>query len=526
MSEYHLKARRLSQGHSISPSNRVSRRLAWLRVVILGIAYVARVSGLQAQGLWRDEVDQWRFAFEPMSSLIANFTRPGWNGPLYSPLLRGWIALAGDSVYAMRYLSLVWGILSVAVCYALAARVSRRLTRMWGAHAYRAPHWVGSVMALLMAGAPYLVYYAQEIKMYTWVPLLALLALYALDRAAASPHVGLWLGVWLSVTLAFYSHIFAALLIPVAVIWFLLHPARSRRAWTGGLITLAGLTLPYLPLLSWQTALALVPRETGYPHYSLLQMARVLLDAWSTGIWQGAWEQRHAQLAMMIFFGVPAGIGFLILLLSRQFKSALRLVAWLALPLFAVWLVSLRGPVFTDRYLIWSAPAFYLLVAIGIVWLRCVMGRVTLVALVTLLILNGHGIAAQMQHPLKPEFPKVVRSVEARREPKDLLLFQIPYNHYVYEFYAEEGLGRWAEAPFTNWREPDGSYTVNEDSVARDIRQLLRGYDRVWLVYSEAALWDDRDLVRAWLDETYDRLDSQSFHGVELYLYRRRGLSN
>jgi mannosyltransferase len=519
MSEYHRKLR------GVSPHTVLGR------TVILGIAFLVRVIGLQAQGLWRDEVDQWRFAFEPLTDLVANFTRPGWNGPLYSPLLRVWIALTGESVFAMRFSSTVWALLGTALAYVVAVRVSRPLVRLWKEHQEQAPHWVGLTMALLMAGSPYLVWYAQEIKMYTWVPMLALLALYCLDLACARSggarsRPGLWAMAWAAVTLAFYSHILAALLVPVVVVWFLLHPSRGRRAWTAGLVTLSALTLPYLPLLSWQTALVRIPRETGYTRYSLSQMMGVLLNGWSTGIWQGRWERSGLLPAMIVGYGVLAGLGLVALLMGRYPGAAGRLLAWLGLPLLAIWWVSLRGPLFTDRYLIWSAPAFYLLIAVGVIALRCHLGKAMVLALLPLVVIQGHGIIAQQVHAIKPQFPQAVASVASRREARDLLLFQIPYNHHVFGFYSEDGLGAWAEAPFTNWREADGSFRVDGTFVAREMRALVAGYDRVWLVYSEAGLWDERELVKRWLDETYDLVDAQPFHGVDLFLYARRSRSN
>ncbi|MEA3339156.1 MAG: hypothetical protein U9R15_04240, partial [Chloroflexota bacterium] len=57
------------------------------------VAFAARAVSLDAQPLWRDEVDALRFATAPWPKMMASFTRPGWNGPLYYVLLRGWVAL-------------------------------------------------------------------------------------------------------------------------------------------------------------------------------------------------------------------------------------------------------------------------------------------------------------------------------------------------------------------------------------------------------------------------------------------------
>ncbi len=473
-------------------------------VGLLWIGFCARALPILSQGLWRDEVDQWRFAYFSLDELLGNLTRPGWNGPLYSLLLRAWIAATGNTVYSMRYLSVLFGVLSISTAYVLGRLLIGRR------HAV--------TVALLVAVSPYMVWYAQEIKMYTWVPFLVMLALYGTTQGAETGRGRWWWLVFFVTTLAVYSHILAALLIPVLVLWFWLHPRRAPGAWVGGLLTLAGLSLPYLPLLRWQAALAFVPRETGFPERSLGQMAAALLNGWSMGISQGTWGTRLGLALGMSVAGVVAVLGF-VALFARRASVALRLVVWLAVPLLGIWLVSLWSPIFTDRYLIWSVPAFYALVAAGLGRLGRPLG---LIGLGILLAYSVHGLAVQATDPIKPQFEQAADYVTRMRGPDDLLLFQIPYNRLVYEVYAGDALGVWAEAPFTNWREPDGSYRVNGTYVARELAGLVGGYDRVWLVYSEVALWDDRELVKGWLDIAMEGLDQQHYPGVSVYLYGRR----
>jgi len=244
------------------------------------------------------------------------------------------------------------------------------------------------------------------------------------------------------------------------------------------------------------------------------------------GISQGAWGTPPVTLTAMIALGVLACVGAGSLGLSgarvrTRWRTAVRLLVWCSLPLLGVWIVSLRGPIFTDRYLIWSAPAFYILVAAGIVALRRFARPLGVVLIAALLILNGHGWLAQATEPIKPTFERAVHLVEGRREARDVLLFQIPYNHHVFDYYATSGLGDWVEAPFTNWREADGSYQVGSDYVDRELRGLLRGYDRVWFIASEVALWDERELVSQWLTESYVLISVDDYPGVSVLLFGR-----
>ena len=238
--------------------------------LIVFSAFALRISSIAFQSLWRDEVDALRFALFPLSDLIKTFAKPGFNGPLYFLLLRGWIGFAGQSEYALRFPSLIFGVLSVAVLITLGTRLFDRT--------------VGLIAGLLLACSAYQVWYGQEAKMYTLITLLALAAIYFLRRGVEEGKTRFWIGVVVCTSLALYAHILAALLIPVEVILFVLWWPLSRKHLLAGVISLACLTLPYLPLALWQVPLALQPAVTGYSRYSLTEMISVLGAAYTRGV--------------------------------------------------------------------------------------------------------------------------------------------------------------------------------------------------------------------------------------------------
>ncbi|MEA3309082.1 MAG: glycosyltransferase family 39 protein [Chloroflexota bacterium] len=461
-----------------------------------------RAVSLDAQGLWRDEVDALNFATAPWAEMLARFTQPGWNGPLYFLLLRGWIVLTGRTAFAMRYFSLLWGILGVALTYPLGKRLAGHRAAVW---------------AVLLTGfSPYLIWYAQEVKMYTWVPALVLLALYALERACERPRWGWWLLVLMATSFAFYSHILAALLIPIEVLWFLLQPHRHRRAWLGGLLTLGLLTLPYLPLLRWQWPLVFQTRQTGYPAHSLCEMAATLAAGWSAGM--GA--QGQPFLAWGYLGLAVLGLGWLFLNRRGKWRYGLLLTGWLTLPLLVIWAISLRAPIFTDRYLIWTAPAYYFLAGAGLAFLS--QRQVRVMTLLALFLVSAARVNLQQQatKPLKPQFREAAAYLQQKRGSEELLLFQIPYNQITMAYYLPASMSPWAAAPYTNWRTPEGNYQITPEVAGERTRTALDGHQHVWLVYSESPLWDERELVKTWLDAHSTLLIVQKFYGVILYHYQ------
>ena len=85
----------------------------WLLLALVLVAYSLRVTGLDRQSLWRDEVDAIYFAVRALGDTLAMFTAAAQNGPLYFLLLRPWFFLAGTSEFVLRYPSVLLGTASV-----------------------------------------------------------------------------------------------------------------------------------------------------------------------------------------------------------------------------------------------------------------------------------------------------------------------------------------------------------------------------------------------------------------------------
>jgi 4-amino-4-deoxy-L-arabinose transferase-like glycosyltransferase len=520
------------------------RYLAAISLLVL-VGFFLRAVSLDAQSLWRDEVDALRFSTLPWSEMLNNFMRPGWNGPLFYLQLRGWIAFTGTSEYTLRFFSLAFGVLCLPLTYVLGRRLF-------------SPS-VGLLSAILVTTSPYLVWYSQEAKMYTLVSALALLAIYSLRRALEDGGWPWWLAQITGTTLAFYSHVLAALLIPVQVLFCLVWWPQTRKRWRGALVSLACLTVPYLPLLAWQAPLALEARETGFYPYALNQMVVILLNAWSTGItsWGSGWGPALMGLLAL------GGFGAAVSAMGQGADSGasegrvtglgdhLALFVWLLVPILCIWLISLRQPLFTDRYLIWSVPAFYLLVAYTLAWFASAPNASRWAAILlfgAILVVDGFNLHEQATTPIKSDFRAAaayvasyqapVRSIERSKlegeqvfksylplavggesEFDDLIIFQIPYGRHTFDYYFPVEGYLWAEGLYTNHRASDGSYRMSARKASERMEQMTKGRDVVWLVATEVSMWDERNLVQQWLDQHARRVTGAHFTRVDVYRY-------
>lgn len=513
-----------------APSPAPERHRARLLLALLVLAaFALRAATLGVQSLWRDEVDAVYFALRPLSETLAMFTAMAQNGPLYFLGLRPWLQAVGSSEFALRLPSAFAGVIAVPLLW----QVARRIV---GGPALGAP----LLAAVLLVLNPYALWYSQEGKMYAIVTALALAAhwcwLRGIDHGGWRP----WLAYTAIVSLALYMHLLMVLLLPLHLLWCAIAWPAARRHWRGIAASFALLTLPYLPLLAWQwPMLRSAEKLTGFSYTPLLDILKTTLLNHARGFMPGdpLW------LFVPLFFAGALGL----LLAWAELPSPsetpdgesaplplsprrryLVLVAWLVVPILSIWLLSLRQPVFTDRYVIWALPAGLIFAALGVQAVRANLGRAGApLAFLLAAAICAAWLAADWQQTtqtIKYDLRGGVRYVAARRDPDTLLLLQIPHLEHAYRYYSgDQGtapfagsdarLGNWAGGLWTNHPADDTAIALEVDA---QMRSLTAGAADLWLMLSETEMWDQRRLMVAWLEQHGTLLEQADFHGVQV----------
>jgi mannosyltransferase len=541
------------------------RRGLLLPLGLTWLALALRLHRLAYQSLWRDEVDTLRFASRALPDLLATFRRPGENGPLYFLGMRTWLAVTGSSEFALRFPSVLAGTLAVPVTYVVVHRLTGRTTAL--------------VAALLMTTAPYLVWYGQEARMYAVLTVLVPLSLWLTVVVMERGGWWRWILLYVVTSLSFYTHVLAALVVPVQFLWMLILLAKSPRRpgagsvkasrWPAVAAYLVALVLPYLPMLWWQAKLWLSPTfQTGHPFVPLPDMLKVLAVAFSVGVlplttpvmllpailallagiglWTatprnpGPWPARtcgagRRQDTLPQTAGNAGALGRwdtggCEVPMPFRGRPILLLVIWLVLPALAVYGVSLGMPIFADRYLIWTMPAFEALLALGVVALARVWRPLAWVTLSACLLVSLAGVRAQSNQPIKSDFRAATQFFDAHSKPGDLLIYQIPYIRYTFTYY----LGRSKMTPQHAGQAPahplefpwlDGPYTnsgMSESTLAEQMGSSTAQAQAVWLIASEVPMWDSRGLTQAWLAAHGSITDHTDFARVSVTRYELR----
>ena len=516
---------------------RISRYLtAILLVLVTVLALALRLYRLDAQSLWYDEGFSVYLARMSVAEITAR-TAADIQPPLYYYLLHGWIQVFGDAAGTLRAFSLLFGVLSVPLVYAVAWRLFR--SRL-----------AGLLAALLMAASPLHIWYGQEVRMYTLLTFLGLLSSYLLlnivERAAPpQPPRQTWrvagdLLLWLAYTLtsiaALYTHYFAFFVLAFQGVYLLVvwgaqgfRPARLGLAGiASGVLTVVAY-IPWLPNLLTRYA-----ADTSY-WPGQLKLHEVLVDiALSYVGGESVLEQIGTWLAMG--YGLVLLVCLLALLLpSRHSAPAGRLsqvplvflLLYLLLPLSLILLLSYNAPKFNARYVMVSQPALLLLVGGGLATLwqrrRRILGNLFRWALATLALVFVLGTSAYATYqaytvPIfaRADFRGVAADIRRSIQPDETIILCSGHMFPVFDLYAS-GMERHL---LPNSLTLDTTRTLDY-TIAADLNRWLVGKGGVWVVLWQSEVVDPVGYLETMLGQAGEEQPvAQRFAQIALRHYR------
>jgi uncharacterized membrane protein len=528
-------------------------RSTWPSLALLGLALLAfalRVYRLPAQSLWYDEGVSWymtRLSLPALTTWTADDIQP----PLYYYLLWPWVRLVGTSEYALRFLSVFFGTLTVPLLWITARRL------LWKSAAWLA--------ALILTLSPLHVYYAQEARMYTLLTFLGLLSSYLLLRwlKTGSPHLRsptIWAYVLVTVA-ALYTHYFAFFLLAAHALYILYlwwGQLRSGRPLKPNIATAFSLTISIVILyLLWLPFL--VTRygvDTSYWPGALKsgEIARKLFIAFSLG--ETVTEGIGTWLALG--YGIILLISVITLwrhtqyaVCSMQYESRtayyiLRkdslvfLLLYLLVPMTLVLLLVQRTPKFNPRYAILASPAFILLIAGG---LSCLTSPatsrftphvsrftfhvsrfkphasrlITAAALLFILTTSTYSLRNWYQPYAVNQFNKAdfritAQIVRERIGPDEIVLLSSGHMFPAWAYYyGGEG---WERLPDIEILDVNAALDL---SVGDELDHLLRGKSGTWLVRWQNEVTDPFDVLPLYLGSVGTQDDYGQFWHMELF---------
>jgi mannosyltransferase len=393
-----------------------------LLLLIIAFGAALRLPGLE-ESFWLDEAATWLqtrdLSVVRTIVLTASDTYP----PLHNLLTLPFLAVFGQGEVAYRLPSVVFGVLSIPATYWLGMLSGGRRT--------------GLLAAVLMALAPFAIYFSQEARMYALLMLTSSLYAAAVLAWLSQPSRRLALAVIGSGAAMLYAHPYGFFALTSVGLGGLLVLIVDRAGWRRflGFVLLGGAVLvTYLPWL-----------------FMTLRTARDLVDK---GFWIKRPDSVDAFQYLLSLAGGRLGLGLLLagLILAllpfaatrisggpARSRGAIIVLSCLTFgPLLMGYMVSqITTPILVARYLICSLPALLVLAAVGYGRLGSSLQRLILqLALIGGLMVPA---VAQIDYPRHPEdWRSLSRYLRTTIAPDDCLVTAVPYTLNPLRYYGTQ----------------------------------------------------------------------------------------
>jgi hypothetical protein len=140
------------------------------------------------------------------------------------------------------------------------------------------------------------------------------------------------------------------------------------------------------------------------------------------------------------------------------------------------------------------------------------------IAFAALIVMNSVGLITQATTPFKSDFRSAARAVAQQIQPGDLVVFQIPHVQHTFDYYFRQPYQAMS-GPYTNFPGSVNGYQSSDETVLTQIAPSFANQHTVWLVSSEAAMWDARNLLQRWLEANSRATFHEEYAQVQVTRY-------
>src|SRR6185503_10715872 len=405
--------------------------------IIVGVGLWSRWIGIDAQSMWADEgYTAWltKYSLSAILTVLPTDDHP----PLFYFLLHLWRGLFGNSVVAMRSLSVVSSTLCLPVMYLLARRIFQ--SRMCG------------LIALAFTSISYFpIWYAKEVRCYAFLELITCVCVYCMVLALERPTVVRVLLVSLSVAAALYTHTMVLFYTPGIVIFWMCYPSQLnlRGRLKHGAIVAGIVLLLYAP---WVRTLWIQVRSVHSGFWPAKPGLTNLLDAICLYCGVGTADLQAAfrsHLPGTKFFGfltwmplvmLALGISFFQALTSKDAavrRKMLAISAMAVLPIVLVFIDSrVLTPVFVNRVFLGAGVFLPLLLCFPVAFSR--NRSIYLRVAPAVIILMVAALSLSVHHEQRDDWRGVTRYVLSLPEQqREVFAFQ-PYCQMLLDYYSNQ----------------------------------------------------------------------------------------
>jgi mannosyltransferase len=449
--------------------------------------------------------------------------------PLYYLLLHGWVYLVGDSVFAVRSLSIVFAGGAVVMTYFIGRTLFDKR--------------VGALSALLFAVSSFELQVSQEARMYSLMVLLACTSMYFVIRFIRQRDLVASIGYVLATTLLVYTHVYAFFLVlaqNIFVITLVAMESRERRSRCVSWVAMQGAVLvlfaPWAFILTDQALSVEHGHITeavdptlqhfigAFYQFAGSSLILLLVFAALTAVAVFAYKGRNATTfvgGITSISSLKGAIGI------KNVREVSLLLLWLFIPLVVPFAISLVSPsIFSARYACAAAVAWFVLVAAGVQRIRQHAMKIGVICVVVVLSLAS--VHALVVSPDPVPYKMIAQDLDTTARSGDLVLV-FPQDELTF------GIAHYnTRTDITMSGVQAGG--VSQDDIQKptlggvsqdDIQKLIldvNGHDRLWFIQCNSVYTQqikNFTLVKETLLTRYNVSYYKSYGVYEVYLLTR-----
>ncbi|MBI5003959.1 glycosyltransferase family 39 protein [Candidatus Kaiserbacteria bacterium] len=483
------------------------RRHFWSTVIILmsTMIFCAAVSVffLLPQSLRLDEAQSlWESGRSPSALLM--IVAKDVHVPLFHILLHMWRVAFGSSVAAARSLSLVFYILSIPAIYILGRLAYSRSTGLYA--------------SVLFGLSPFMNWYGNEIRMYALFTLLIILNQFFFLRIIKQGSARIWIGYGTTAMLGIYTHYLFFLSLAAQAVFYFLHrslfPPRSLARFS---IVAAVLVFSFAPWVWYVYAL----KEAGMQLPLLMPPTTVdLFNTFSQFVF--GFQDDTLNTIFVSLWPITVILVFLALRRGARFRFETEYFLYTIICSFAALFIGsfVLTPVFVSRYLIFTVPSLYLVLAH---FFDAYPPRLAQAARWSVAIVMVAGLVIQIQSPATPvkeNYRQVVTYINEHAGPQDTIILSTPFTIYPIEYYYHSP-ATLATLPIWNRYDTGPIPAFSPAQLPAQVATLTDGYQKAWLVLSYDQGYEQT--IKSYFDQHYRRIGTEHFsRDLDLYVYQLR----
>ena len=476
-------------------ADRQSQIAAVATWMIAAMAFAIRVRNLGVSDLTFDEAATAFISGKPYAEMLRYLLSAFHElPPGYYVLMRAWEMVAGRGEFALRYPSVIFGVLGVALIYS----VGRRGLGI-GA---------GVLAALVLALQPFHFYYSQDARPYTLMAVESLLMVYFFDRLCREPKLRWWLAFGMVGAFAMLTHYVMGFFVAALCVYLLLHARAHWRVvlvWFGGLVFAGAVMIVWLVTSRAGRLVVRTLRGVAWNDFvRRLPLAQGMMAELVSGPVRRLAPEWLALIAAFVLFGLLVAV-------TRPWRTlkpggVWLIPAWLVIPPLILILIPER---LESRYNAAILPAYCFALALVVAWLWQSKYTRLLAPLALGLILYAQ--VTTLFPPtswVKSDYGHVVAYLRQHMRPGDSLILNGDWQWVQLEYYPAPDLPTYRLPPST----PPG---LDPAQARPELERALATSKRIWVLPAAVGEADPKRFVAGWLSE-HAYLTSE-YHELSLY---------